>query len=148
MEILNYIPREKLEFLASESNVDFKAKKLGGNLGYVEGKINGVKLSDEIVSASANYNNPNIFDAKFVNSKNQIKPDAIDGAWLRTTDSEFQILSNVAKQLNLQKNQVYNYTGTIKIVSELPYCGSCSGVVHQFSKMLPNVKIIVVNGAR
>jgi hypothetical protein len=30
MEILNYIPRKKLEFLALESNVDFKAKKLDG----------------------------------------------------------------------------------------------------------------------
>ena len=30
MEILNYIPKEKLDFLALESNVDFKAKKLDG----------------------------------------------------------------------------------------------------------------------
>lgn len=123
-------------------------KKLGGNLGYVEGEINGIKLEDELISATANFDNPNVFDAKFVNKQNLIKPDAIDGAWLRTTDSEFQMLSNVAKKLNLQKRQVYNYTGTIKIVSELPYCGSCSGVIHQFSEMLPNVKIIIINGAK
>jgi hypothetical protein len=125
-------------------------QKLGGNLGYVEGEINGVKLDDGLVSSTTvKADAPEIFEAKYVNGQNQIKAAEIDGAYLRTGDSEFQMLSNVAQKFNLQKGQVYNsYTGTIKVVSELPYCASCSGVIHQFSEMLPNVKIIIINGAK
>jgi len=125
-------------------------KKLGGNLGYVEGEINGLKLSDELVSSAAvKADAPEIFTAKYVNNKNQIKIGEIEGAYLRTGDSEFQMLTNVAQRLNLEKGKVYeDFTGIIKVVSELPYCASCSGVIQQFSEMLPNVKIIIVNGAK
>ncbi|MBF7089939.1 hypothetical protein IUY40_00040 [Flavobacterium sp. ALJ2] len=79
----------------------------------------------------------------------KIKPSDIEGAYLRTGDSEFQMLTNVAEKFNLENGKVYTqYTGTIRVVSELPYCASCSGVIHQFSNMIPNVKIIIVNGAK
>ena len=126
-------------------------KKLGGNLGYVEGEINGIKLDDSIVSSVAeDLNAPRIFDAKYVNKANEIKPSKIDGAWLRTGDSEFQMITEkIAQKFRLEKGKVYReYTGTVKIVSELPYCGSCSGVIHQLSDMLPNVDFIIVNGAK
>jgi len=59
------------------------------------------------------------------------------------------MLSNMAEEFNLVKGGEYpNMAGTIKVVSELSYCGSCSGVIHQLSEMLPNVKIIIVNGAK
>ena len=125
--------------------------KLGGNLGYVEGEINGIKLDDSIVSSVAeDLNAPRIFDAKYVNKANEIKPSKIDGAWLRTGDSEFQMITEkIAQKFRLEKGKVYReYTGTVKIVSELPYCGSCSGVIHQLSDMLPNVDFIIVNGAK
>lgn len=41
-----------------------------------------------------------------------------------------------------------HYTCTIKIVSENPFCASCSGVIQQLHEMIPNVKTIIVNGAR
>jgi hypothetical protein len=124
-------------------------KKLGGNLGYVEGEINGIKLDDGLVSSvTEDLNAPKIFDAKYVNKSNEIKPSKVDGAWLRTGDSEFKMITEkIAQKFNLEKGKIYTqYTGTVKIVSELPYCGSCSGVIHQLSDMLPNVNFIIING--
>ncbi|WP_370628739.1 deaminase domain-containing protein [Flavobacterium sp. SOK18b] len=47
------------------------------------------------------------------------------------------------------KGQKYlSVSGELKIVSELPFCSSCRGVIKQFNEMFPNVKLIVVNGAR
>lgn len=134
----------------SKYRLDMKGKKkLGGNLGYLEGELNGVPIDNKIVSSGPNFDNPDIFDPKYVNNSNEIKPGPVDGAYLRTTDSEFQMLSDLAKEFKLERGHVYDkYTGTIKVVSELPYCGSCSGVIDQFSKMLPNVKIILVNGTK
>jgi hypothetical protein len=126
-------------------------QKLGGNLGYVEGEINGLKLDDGLVSSVAeDLNASKIFEAKYVNSANEIKLSKTDGAWLRTGDSEFQMITQkIAQRFNLEQGKVYTqYTGTVKIVSELPYCASCSGVIHQVSEMLPNVKFIIVNGAK
>lgn len=39
-------------------------------------------------------------------------------------------------------------TGDLKIVSELEYCNSCQGVIQQFNKMFPNVKLILIDGAK
>ncbi|NQX86858.1 MAG: hypothetical protein HRT67_13330 [Flavobacteriaceae bacterium] len=41
-----------------------------------------------------------------------------------------------------------NITGTLKIVSENPYCLSCQGVVQQFNEMFPYLNIILVDGTR
>jgi hypothetical protein len=39
-----------------------------------------------------------------------------------------------------------NVRGELNIVSELPYCPSCTGVIEQFQKMFSNMKINQVNG--
>ena len=62
--------------------------------------------------------------------------------WNRITDSEYRMINKLALTLELGAtlNSVYtNYRGTIKIVSELPYCVSCQGVIQQFNQMFPNV---------
>jgi hypothetical protein len=39
-------------------------------------------------------------------------------------------------------------TGEFKIISENPYCASCSGIIQQFNQMFPNIKLILVDGAK
>lgn len=41
-----------------------------------------------------------------------------------------------------------NIKGQIKIVSELDFCSSCRGVIKQFNDMFPEIKLIIINGAR
>ncbi|WP_290124641.1 deaminase domain-containing protein [Capnocytophaga ochracea] len=36
----------------------------------------------------------------------------------------------------------------MKIISELPYCNSCTGVIQQFNEMFPNVKITLIDGVK
>jgi len=55
-----------------------------------------------------------------------------DGAWIRTTDSEFKMLNRLANDLKATKGGIYpNITGELKVVSERPYCPSCAGVIQQ-----------------
>ena len=126
-----------------------KAQNAGtnGNYGYLEGKIGNITKNGEMVrSGQADQNIANIFDAIKVNSQQEI--DGV-GAWLRTTDSEYKILNRLANELNAQKGGVYPHiTGELKIVSERTYCPSCQGVIQQFNKMFPNVKLILIDGAK
>ena len=39
-------------------------------------------------------------------------------------------------------------TGELKIVSENPYCASCTGIIQQFHDMYPNIKLILIDGAK
>ena len=42
-----------------------------------------------------------------------------------------------------------NIKGEIKIISELEYCKSCTGIIiQQFNEMFPNVKIILIDGVK
>jgi SMC interacting uncharacterized protein involved in chromosome segregation len=45
-------------------------------------------------------------------------------------------------------NKYPNITGELKIVSENHYCQSCQGVIQQFNEMFPNVKLILIDGAK
>ncbi|MFJ1431437.1 deaminase domain-containing protein [Capnocytophaga canimorsus] len=59
------------------------------------------------------------------------------------------MLNKLAKDLGAEKGKVYPYiTRELKIVSENPYCTSCQGVIQQFNKMFPNVKLILVDGVK
>lgn len=87
-----------------------------------------------------------IFDAVPVNSQNVINGD---NAWMRTTDSEYKMLNRLAKELGAVKGKVYKeITGEIKIISERPYCPSCTGIIQQFNEMYPNVNLILIDGAK
>ncbi|MEW7278177.1 deaminase domain-containing protein [Aquimarina sp. 2201CG1-2-11] len=85
---------------------------------------------------------PQIFDAIPVTGSNGT-------TWLRNTDSEFKMLNKLADDLGGVKGQVNDkITGTLKIVSENPYCASCQGIIQQFSDMFPNIEIKLIDGVR
>ncbi|MBW8241187.1 hypothetical protein K1F50_00145 [Muricauda oceani] len=82
-----------------------------------------------------------IFDA--------VESVGVSGSWVRITDSEYRMLNDLAKKLGGVKNQVNDkIEGTLKIVSENPYCTSCQGVIQQFSEMFPNIEIKLIDGVR
>ena len=43
---------------------------------------------------------------------------------------------------------IEDVTGSLKIVSENPYCASCQGVIQQFSDMFPNIEITLIDGVK
>ena len=63
------------------------------------------------------------------------KGDLID----RRVDSEYKILSNLADQLGSNRQA----KGQVTIFTERPACLSCLGVVDQFTKRYPNIKVNV-----
>ena len=63
------------------------------------------------------------------------KGDLID----RRVDSEYKILSNLADQLGSNRQA----KGQVTIFTERPACLSCLGVVDQFIKRYPNIKVNV-----
>lgn len=70
------------------------------------------------------------------------KIDNISGRSIdRITDSEYKILDNIADVLG---NNI-STSGRVKILTERPACDSCLGVVEQFMKKYPNIKVEVVD---
>ena len=57
----------------------------------------------------------------------------------RRVDSEYKILSNLADQLGSNRQA----KGQVTIFTERPACLSCLGVVDQFTKRYPNIKVNV-----
>ncbi|MFY0600435.1 MAG: hypothetical protein JXR03_12250 [Cyclobacteriaceae bacterium] len=114
-------------------------KPSSGNLGHLDGNINGSAVDNKMWSSGPADPNiePQIFDATEV------------GGWVRNTDSEFKMLNKLADDLGGVKGQTYPHVnGTLKIVSERAYCASCQGVIQQFNEMFPNIELILVDGVR
>jgi hypothetical protein len=123
------------------------AGNTAGNFGYLEGTINGLPLQSkhEIWSSGKAdlVNEPQIFTA--------IEAPGTSGSWLRNTDSEYKMLNDLAAKLKPGAklgDKFPDVTGEIKIVSELPYCESCQGVIQQFRDMFPNIKVILIDGVK
>jgi hypothetical protein len=116
----------------------------GKNCGYIEGAVNGNVVDNKIwLSGPANTQlEPQIFTA--------IEVEGSAGrSWLRNTDSEYKMLNKLASDLGGTSGAVRtSVTGEIKIISELPYCASCQGIIQQFNEMFPNIKLILVDGAK
>ncbi|WP_424987712.1 deaminase domain-containing protein [Flagellimonas alvinocaridis] len=116
----------------------------GKNCGYLEGNLNGNTVDNKMwLSGEAKPDvEPQIFTA--------IKVDGGGGrSWLRNTDSEYKMLNKLANDLGGSPGAVMpKVTGELKIVSELEYCSSCQGVIQQFNEMFPNIKLILVDGAK
>jgi The BURPS668_1122 family of deaminases len=116
----------------------------GKNIGFVEGSItnggvtrNFTLTNTVTISNSGLSPDPNIFTATVVNG------------YLRVTDSEYQMLSLLAKNsFSAVRGSVFSAaTGTIKVASERAYCASCSDVIKvQFKQMFPNVNLVFVSG--
>jgi filamentous hemagglutinin len=65
---------------------------------------------------------------------------------LRNTDSEYKILDNLADRLG--SNTLAK--GNVTIFTEQPACESCLGVIEQFQKKYPGIKVDILdnNGVR
>ncbi|MEB3016039.1 deaminase domain-containing protein [Capnocytophaga ochracea] len=64
-------------------------------------------------------------------------------------DSEYKMLNRLANELGAEKGRVYGkMQGELKIISELEYCKSCTGIIQQFNEMFPNIKLILVDGVK
>lgn len=115
----------------------------GKNIGYIDGSIGGKTMENKMWrSGSVAEGEPQIFKAIEVEGAN-------GGTWLRNTDSEYKMLNNLANDLGGVSGGKYpNIIGELKIISELPYCASCTGIIQQFNEMYPNVKLILIDGAR
>lgn len=82
------------------------------------------------------------FDTKFVNNDNV---ENGEGAYDRTEDSEVKLLEDIAHRLNMKKGTIdETMEGTIYLATDRAPCLSCSGVIDQFQKMFPNVKVVVI----
>ncbi len=116
----------------------------GGNYGYLEGTVNSAVIDNKMWrSGTANLQTePQLFTA--------IPVEGSGGAtWLRNTDSEYKMLNKLANDLGGTSGSIKpNITGELKIISENPYCISCSGIIQQFNEMFPNLKLILVDGAK
>ena len=59
------------------------------------------------------------------------------------------MLNRLANELGAEKGRVYGkMQGELKIISELEYCKSCTGIIQQFNEMVPNIKLILVDGVK
>ncbi len=72
-----------------------------------------------------------------VNNKNIVNDE---GAWSRSVDAEYKILSDIQKRLGNN----FNATGEVKLYKRLIPCPSCEGVINQFQKMYPNIKVEII----
>ena len=115
----------------------------GGNYGYLEGTVNGKAVDSKMFrSGQVLESEPQIFTAIEVEG-------AGGGTWLRNTDSEYKMLNKLADDLGGKAGGKYpNISGELKIVSENPYCKSCQGIIQQFNEMFPEVKLILIDGAK
>lgn len=67
-------------------------------------------------------------------------------SWLRNTDSEYKMLNKLSEDLGSKYNP--DIKRKIKIISELEYCKSYTGIIQQFNEMFPNIKLILVDGVK
>lgn len=114
------------------------------NKAYMEGNIGNLKFDGNNVRRSGDtFEGENVFSAYKVDKNGGINTQ---GSWIRNADTEYVMLSEIAKKLGAKRGGVYKtIKGEIKIVSELPYCASCQGVIQDFSRMFPNVKIVLID---
>jgi Pretoxin HINT domain/The BURPS668_1122 family of deaminases len=140
--------KAKIEEVAAAAN-RIKNHRLtvpnGGNYGYLEGAVNNTIIDNKFwrsVSIADAQNEIHIFDAIYSQGSGS-------NSWLRITDSEYRMINKLASDLGAVKGGKYPVIrGELKIISELPYCTSCQGVIQQFNEMFPNIKLILVDGAK
>ncbi|MFN9232227.1 MAG: deaminase domain-containing protein, partial [Planctomycetota bacterium] len=102
------------------------------NVAFAEGHVGGKSIG-EIVGVSGK-NTPGA-----IMPSDRIFKTGID-EFDRAFDAEVFVLENLARKLKPGDS------GTIKLVSELPFCDSCSDVIRQFREMFPNIRLILIDG--
>jgi hypothetical protein len=137
---------EQSKILSGDDLTAFMNEFNGKNLAKVEGQLDGVSLNTDMRISGERFKGEQIFDSYKVDKTGGINTD---GAWSREWDTEYVMLSEIAKSKGAVKGGVYpNVTGEIKIISELPYCVSCQGVIQDFSNMFPKVDIILIDALK
>ncbi len=102
------------------------------NVAFAEGHVGGKSIG-EIVGVSGK-NTPGA-----IMPSDRIFKTGID-EFDRAFDAEVFVLENLTRKLKPGDS------GTIKLVSELPFCDSCSDVIRQFREMFPNIRLILIDG--
>jgi hypothetical protein len=133
-----------IETFSASSKVGFIRDILGvgkeQNIGFLEGQIGNVKINDVGISGQKSVQGT----VSMVNEQNRVFTTQVVGGYDRLFDSEVKLLENFAETY---KNTP-NIEGSLKLTSERAICESCSGVMDQFKKMFPKVKVEVVNGIK
>lgn len=106
----------------------------GRNVAAAEYKIDGI--SGSLISVSGEALRPGTVTAP----ANRLFTTIQTGSNARNFDAEVKILENLAATLKPGAK------GTINLHSELPVCVSCSGVIQQFEKKFPGIKVNVTIG--
>ncbi|RFM27921.1 deaminase domain-containing protein, partial [Deminuibacter soli] len=112
--------------------------KEGANIAFIEGEVGGETFSSIGISGEASR------PMAVGNPSNRVFVTKATGANQRMFDSEVKLFEDFAAKYGNTRD----VSGTIKIVSERPFCVSCSGVTDQFRKMFPNIKVEVINGIK
>ncbi|MEZ2737354.1 deaminase domain-containing protein [Aneurinibacillus aneurinilyticus] len=68
-------------------------------------------------------------------------PDVNGIPYLRTADTEYKILNDLAKRLG----DKVDTKGKIRLFTELDTCGSCNYIIRQFNDKYPNIEIEVIH---
>lgn len=138
--------------LRSKLTSNFKNK---GNFGYADVNISGINkkefyshssinqltgdLPQRVPDISLQPQNP-MFNAIRVNENNTI---ILEGDYLRTYDTEYKIINDIAGRLGNNTNA----SGTITLYTDRVPCPSCSRVINNFMNKYKNIKInVITNG--
>lgn len=132
-------------------NYRIASKLKGKNVAYAEGNLTGAGKIETGMVQSRSGAEALQAEAKegFVLKPSHATSNTTGKSWYRSTDSEFIILDNLAKQLG-GKSGVVNKTisGRLTLVSENIMCSSCSSVVTEFHEMFPNIRLTIIHGVR
>ncbi|WP_318345419.1 deaminase domain-containing protein [Flagellimonas baculiformis] len=121
------------------------------NVGALDGTINGTPASQ--LSSNPKWvsgaNDTPLTEAPVWSAQNATGSSG--ASWLRDIDSEYKMLNDMARKLepNAKVGDVFSsHAGEIKIISEIPYCTSCSGIIQNFNEMFPNIKVVLIDGIK
>lgn len=76
---------------------------------------------------------------------------ALTVTWSRNTDSEYRMLNKLALLLKPNaklREKYFEFTGTLKIISENAYCTSYQGIIQQFNNMFPEINIVLIDATK
>ncbi|MBX3255756.1 MAG: hypothetical protein KF862_16600 [Chitinophagaceae bacterium] len=129
------IPRSVSKVGFIRNNFGIKETK---NIAILEGQIGNTKINDFAISGQKTISG-------FIdNPTNRVFSTHEVGGYDRLFDSEVKLLENIAQQYRLTPN----IEGSIKLISERTFCSSCEGVIKQFNKKFPNIKVEEVSGVK
>ncbi|GEM_PF-1017100 len=133
---------KETDILSPSQHINFIMKNLGvgirRNIAYAEGKIGGNTI--RVVGISGETDRLYVTESPI---NRQYVTQVVDD-FSRAFDSEVKILEDIAARYK----STPNVSGRITLVSERPYCLSCSDVIKQFQKQFPNIKIHQINGVK